>query len=66
MDTMEKNRQGMKIVMTVAKKPHGHADALSPALQPVKSESTRKADDLETRTRLAAIAALYRLMRGGS
>lgn len=66
MDTMEKNRKGMKIVMTVAKKPHGHADAVSPALQPVKSEASSKAGDEEARTRLAAIAALYRIMRGGS
>jgi hypothetical protein len=54
-----------RIVITVGKKQHGHADVVAPALQPVVSEATAKAGEEEARSRLAVIASLYRLMRGG-
>ena len=63
-DTMEStaNRKGQKIVITVARKPHGDSVAIKPV--PSAHEVPGKAGDEEARDRLAVLASLYRILRG--
>ena len=56
------NRKGQRIVISVAKKPHGDSVAIKP--EPSVSDAAHKASDEETHDRLAVLASLYRILRG--
>lgn len=58
---MNRNDLDRTIVITVAKKTHG--DGSVPRLEPLKSDAAPKSPE-EMRKHLAALAALYRMLRG--